>query len=259
LPLFLEEKVITTAGGIIIGGLVICCLGLYFAAMSLQTRDMDEAKDENSFERDIIPPTEILHNVAGDNKNIDEKMNGITSKYSTIAKFLICLTAGIMASMLQFAFVFGQPMIDLASANGKGPGSTPKSGEAAIIWLFAFPLSAPVSIIWGIIASPQSISILWKCRPWYRHVLIFLSTTIPWSAHIHLYGLSNTTFLPPDLAASVSWPVLMMITVLAGMMWSIVLGEWSQASLRATRQRSLGLIVVVIGVSVLMVSMVVAH
>ena len=141
---------------------------------------------------------------------------------STFRKVLICIITGIFASQLQFAFVFGQDMIDLAESDD-GPGETPSSGSAAIVWLFAFTISVPVSIVYGLYNSSADIPIstLWRC-PWYRHVLVILTTTLPWISHIHLYGIANK-ILPEALAASVSWPVLMMMTVATGMMWSLLL------------------------------------
>jgi hypothetical protein len=172
---------------------------------------------------------------------------------STMYKVAVCFLAGIFASQLQFAFVFGESLVDLA-ASDDGPGTTPPSGTGAIIWLFAISLGTPASIVYGLYNKSPDISLrrLYQC-PWYRHVLIVLTTAIPWVSHIHLYGYANT-LLPSELGASVAWPVLMMTTVVAGMVWSIALGEWAQAADAAKSKLYQGLILVSSGVVVIMVS-----
>ncbi len=172
---------------------------------------------------------------------------------STMYKVAVCFLAGIFASQLQFAFVFGESLVDLA-ASDDGPGTTPPSGTGAIIWLFAISLGTPASIVYGLYNKSPDISLrrLYQC-PWYRHVLILLTTAIPWVSHIHLYGYANT-LLPSELGASVAWPVLMMTTVVAGMVWSIALGEWALAADEAKSKLYQGLILVSSGVVVIMVS-----
>ena len=276
LPLALEGLVLTDAGGVIVGGLVICCVGLYYSMKSLQTRDLDEQQTkkqtvESNTEitpasqatKEAVPQEVILEETSSPSGDceIDAQGEGARGEtcttmeetYSTMHKVAVCVIAAIFASQLQFAFVFGQDMIDLAGDDA-GPGSTPPSGTAAVIWLFAIPMGAPASIAYGFYSSPPQIplSTMWCC-PWYRHLLIILTTSVPWVAHIHLYGLANT-YLPDDLGASVAWPVLMMITVMAGFLWSIGLGEWAEASVLARRQLWMGLVFVTIGVGVIMSS-----
>jgi hypothetical protein len=163
--------------------------------------------------------------------------------------------------MLQFAFVYGEPMIQLAASPDDGPNApTPKTGTASIVWLFAFTISCPVSIIYALYSNPKTISYstMWKC-PWYRHILLFLTSTVPWLAQIHLYGIANNSnLLLPRLAASVSWPVLMMTTVATGMIWSLGLGEWNIASPPAKRQLTIGLCTITAGIVMLMTSLAVS-
>jgi hypothetical protein len=300
LPLALEGLVLTDAGGVIVGGLVICCVGLYYSMKSLQTRDLDEQQTkkqtmESSTEgtsasaakaseetvsqevmveeispsgdyeanaeetvpqeltvEEISPSGEYEAN-AQEERAKEETCTNTEETYSTMHKVTVCVIAAIFASQLQFAFVFGQDMIDLAGDDA-GPGATPPSGTAAVIWLFAIPMGAPASIAYGLYSSPPQIpfSTMWRC-PWYRHVLIILTTSVPWVTHIHLYGLANT-YLPDDLGASVAWPVLMMTTVVAGFLWSIGLGEWTKASVLARRQLRMGLFIVTIGLITIMSS-----
>ena len=300
LPLCIEHVLATAAGGVIIAGLVLSCIGLYYSVKSLQTRDSDERKQKfmlakveqqdpiaHGFEAAAVQPTpgtnDTCSSVAsGEGKQDEEsgkrneqidvqtmaETDAVTvpavskvsdpcempsEAYSTWQKISVCIVAGAFASQLQFAFIFGDPIKSIASSDN-GPGSTPSGGASAIIWLFAISVSAPVSIIYGLWQSPSDIplSTMWRC-PWYRHGLVLLTTSLPWICPIHLYGYSNT-YLPAKLGASVAWPILMMVTVIVGFLWSIVLGEWAYASTLARRQLKIGLALVALGVATIMAS-----
>jgi hypothetical protein len=231
-----------------------------------EIRRMNEEEDENSSPKlggdpsttvpdggapdAALPPSTESLPPGGDVDKID---GGETGGTSTLHKVVVCFLAGVFASQLQFAFVFGDSLVDLAESD-EGPGSTPPSGTGAIIWLFAISLGTPASILYGLYSKSPDISLsrLYQC-PWYRHVLIILTTSIPWVAHIHLYGFANT-YLPSKLGASVAWPVLMMTTVVAGMIWSILLGEWALAPQPAKQKLYQGLALVSTGVVVIMAS-----
>lgn len=282
LPLCLDGAISTAAGGVVVAGLVICCAGLFFSVQSLQIRDRHE-RAQRIHRRTQYNMTVSLHKIEDSeimtkdqpedspadavsspdtesaetptvrelttNHNNDDESDGP----STLYKVAVCFIAGVFASQLQFAFVFGDSLVDLA-ASDEGPGSTPPSGTSAIIWLFAISLGTPASIIYGLYSKSPDVSLsrLYQC-PWYRHVVIIVTTSIPWIAHIHLYGYANT-YLPSELGASVAWPVLMMTTVVAGMLWSLALEEWAEASGAAKSKLYQGLGLVSSGVVVIMAS-----
>ncbi len=284
LPLCLEGVIATAAGGMVVAGLGVCCGGLWASVQSLQLRDVEER--EHRIRRRTLYNTTV--SIAGDtvataaatgisleqlqqdamtpgqldqkNKLDDQEQQAETQPVdddegpSTFHKVAVCVIAGIFATQLQFAFVFGDEMIALAEDSSQGPGFTPPSGTSAVIWLFAISLGAPVSIIYGLYSNPSNIPLTWLYQcPWYRHPLVLITTSLPWVSHIHLYGYANT-YLPPELAASVAWPILMMMTVVAGMIWSICLGEWKLASEKARLKLYYGLGLVTIGVGVIMAS-----
>ena len=273
LPLCLEGAIATAAGGLVVAGLVLCCGGLALGVQSLQARDGKISKlaatdDDEASTKDVRAPgvgsSDLQHESIGMMKEtlvqLDSTKNPPTSdvlpltanepEYSTAYKVAVCVIAGIFATQLQFAFVFGQGMIDYA----EDLDGTPSSGSSAVIWLFAITLGAPSSILFGAFGKPAHIpwSHLYQC-PWYRHFLIVATTSAPWVCHIHLYGFC-TTLLPDDMAASVAWPILMMATVISGILWSIILGEWKDACAKAKRRLYQGLAVVTAGVFVIMSS-----
>ena len=278
----MDGAIQTPAGGVVVTGLAICCSGLIFSVQSLQLRDVHERTQQQLRRRTVFHTTVSLHKViqpeedevVGEDPSTtvpdggspdaelpvlegdddDDKIEGGESGgTSTLHKVAVCFLAGVFASQLQFAFVFGDSLVELAESD-EGPGSTPPSGTGAIIWLFAISLGTPASILYGLYSKSPDISLsrLYQC-PWYRHVLIVLTTSIPWVAHIHLYGFANT-YLPSKLGASVAWPVLMMTAVVAGVIWSIALGEWAMAPNPAKQKLYQGLALISTGVVVIMAS-----
>jgi hypothetical protein len=183
---------------------------------------------------------------------VEGKTNqGTTTEYSTFIKIFVCILSGIFCSMLQFAFIFGQDLIDIAESDGR----TPVGGSAAIIWLFAISIGAIPSIIYGFYSSPKYIPLktIWL-SPWWRHILLICTTCIPWISHIHIYGLAANVLLPKAFAASIAWPTIMTTTVAQGMALSLCLGEWKEASNQALSKLRIGLVLSSLGVVLFMAS-----
>jgi len=141
-------------------------------------KDIETGIDEkpSSSSSPVSEKSDSLGSFNGRNE-INSKSNGKiiqssppdAKEYSTVQKVLVCLIAGICSTSLQFAFVFGGGITDLAKDSARGPGSTPPSGTSAIIWLLAISLGASVSIVYGLYNNPSQIPLnrMWKC-PWYH-------------------------------------------------------------------------------------------
>ncbi|CAM9457239.1 unnamed protein product [Ascophyllum nodosum] len=153
--------------------------------------------------------------------NIEEGGDTETSHLVAVA---VCVAGAVMSSMLQFAFVYGDPLIADAE-DDKG-----LSGAAAplVIWLLAFSLQ-------GLFNVGYSCYLLWANNTWGRYKwegyfelsIKFLKVTVMsifFFAHIHLYGVAQYFF--GDLGPVVAWPLLMSSTVLSGQLWSIFMKEW---------------------------------
>jgi len=264
LPLATNNQVATSSGGVIIGGLAVATFGLFFSMKSLQLKDIAEMNMEQLSSNNEIELEEstgraslVMVEEGEKNEEVIEQAELSDSNdeesYSTVTKIVICAFAAILSSTLQFAFVFGGELMDLA-ASSDGPGSTPATGVSSIIWLFVIPLSTIPNIIFALYkAKDVSIDHMWKC-PWTRHLKIFFAACLPWVGHINLYGLASSLLLPPNIAAAVAWPILMMTTVAWGMILSIYLGEWKTAPPAAATKQKIGLGWMLLGVAVVMAS-----
>lgn len=302
LPLLTEQTLITPAGGIIVLGLFVCCIGLWISTKALKKRDADEdayvkskmassdtpsnllRDDESSFHADNT--SVVDHHSSNPSKESWsirlktsqyiglKRVSAFFRKTSSIRKkdnienppwkkIGICIIAGICCVQLQFAFIFGKRISDLSLGTienieddavlNRIPGSTHETGGAAIIWMLAISLGAPASIIHALLSSPVPISSAIRA-PWWRHLRIIATTSLPWITHIHIYGVCASTLFPKRIAASIGWPMLMMVTTAQGTVLSLLLGEWKVASPDTLRTLKLSLLASFIGVGILMAS-----
>ncbi len=268
LPLALNNEIATPSGGVIIAGLVVAALGLFLSMKSLKLRNQQEVELSRRYRENLentkhVEEGDEMAVAGGDEEggdagsvNKNEKQTEEEAPpvpHSVFTKIVICALAAGLSSTLQFAFVFGGELINIASSSD-GPGSTPESGYTAIIWLFVIPLSTIPNIMYAFFqARDVTINHLWLC-PVSRHFKIFFAACLPWIGHINLYGVAANLLLPPNIAAAVAWPILMMTTVAWGMILSIYLGEWKDAPHEAQTKQKWGLGLMVVGVAVVMAS-----
>jgi len=334
LPLLTEQTLATPAGGIILFGLFVCCIGLWLSTKALKLRDADEIayvtnkqghtnieclseKEEqedpaiNTIQRGSLEEnnvdhrhsdshhvdtnTVIGHQTSGKETVVDKNVSSEsnmkwsmtlrTSHYIGLKRLTasfrktpvrkekesaenpawkkigICILAGVCCVQLQFAFIFGSRISDLSlgtnidddSVLSTLPGSTPETGGAAIIWMLAISLGAPASIINALMSSPVPLSSAIR-TPWWRHMKLIGTTSLPWISHIHIYGVCASTLFPERIAASIGWPMLMMVTTAQGTLLSVLLGEWKIASPTTRKTLKISLIASFIGVAILMTS-----
>jgi len=234
LPLCYDGVIREATGWVILAGLAICCVGLFYSMRSLKARDADEqqaATQQQPATSTAVatPPTssegdaEQVASSTHDDETEEASRNAIKEtepsqsqsqqpqpQHTSFQKVAICLIAGALATQLQFAFVFGQDIIDIADDSNNNNNS-PAGGAAATIWLLAISIGAPPIVAYMLYHSPQPVSNLWTSL-WFhprRHVKLVLTTVLPWVAHIHLYGLVSNVLLPKRTGASIAWPLLM--------------------------------------------------
>lgn len=146
-------------------------------------------------------PADLLSGAKGDRDTSGAEGSG---RRSFVESILWCLMGGVMSSMLQFAFVFGGNLVDIAKDNG-----VPKEAAAMPIWLLCFIFNAIGHLLYS--------SYLLRTNGTWR---AFSTTPLRDSAHstclsflmavglpfhIHLYGVGAV--LMGDTGAVFAWPV----------------------------------------------------
>lgn len=280
LPMIVFGGFNTTSGNFAVCGVFIALIGLYFSAYAGIIKDeevvgnlqiigmnkieklqleSDEIKNsDNSFMSNIYS---CMRNSGGSNNSPaiitlrdenDNNMNNYNNnddddddnEISTFVAIIGTIIGAFLASFLQFAFVFGQSMIDDAEKRGVAPTFSP-----GIIWFLSFNFGSLLNFAY-------SIYLLYKNNTWisfqgesediHWYPLRCLLMSAMWMSHIHLYGASQS--LLGEHGSYLSWPIVMSCTVLTGQIHSIYLGEWSIATDKAILYNIISLICLFISV-----------
>ena len=200
-----------------------------------------------------------------------ESSSSGSSSDSFWVSILWCLAGGVLSSMLQFSFVFGGAVVDLAKRKG-----VPDAAATMPVWLLCFACNA-----FGHLA--YSGYLLRANGTWRR---FFVSTDVmekesdasdagapktknSWGLtlhavfmcalmaaampfHIHTYGIAAT--LLGKTGAVFAWPVVMSATVFTAQTWSVVLREFEGAPTIAKRWNAGSLCLLVSSVVVVAVT-----
>ena len=158
-----------------------------------------------------------------------------------------CLVGGVLSSMLQFAFVFGGGLVDVARAKG-----VPDAAATMPIWLLCFLFNAVGHC--GYAARLLVVNGTWRrfreaTRAETVHaacMCALMALAMPF--HIHTYGVG--AMLMGDAGAVFAWPVVMSATVFTAQAWSVVLGEFKGAPVEAMRANRWSLALLVSSVAV---------
>ncbi len=158
---------------------------------------------------------------------------------------IICIFSGIFSAMLNFAFVFGEEMRQLALHAG---ASTPMSGNA--IWA--------LGVTCGFLPNAAyCIYLLSRNHTWsgYRqkttgapYMLGAALMGVLWFSGIMTYGVGADVM--GALGGIVGWPMFISTAIIAGNFWGFLSGEWKGASRTALTYclTGIGILFVAIGV-----------
>jgi L-rhamnose-H+ transport protein len=158
---------------------------------------------------------------------------------------IICILSGIFSAMLNFAFVFGEEMRQLALHAG---ASTPMSGNA--IWALGVTCGCLPN-------AAYCIYLLNKNHTWsvYRqkntgaaYLLGAALMGVLWFSGIMTYGVGADVM--GKLGGIFGWPVFISIAIVAGNFWGFLGGEWKGASRKALAYclAGIGILFLAIGV-----------
>eukprot|EP00238_Polyblepharides_amylifera_P007451 CAMPEP_0196587598 /NCGR_PEP_ID=MMETSP1081-20130531/57998_1 /TAXON_ID=36882 /ORGANISM="Pyramimonas amylifera, Strain CCMP720" /LENGTH=462 /DNA_ID=CAMNT_0041909823 /DNA_START=155 /DNA_END=1543 /DNA_ORIENTATION=- len=200
---------------------------------------------------------------------------------------LLSLVTGVLANMAQFVFVFGDQIVRASeAATQKKDGGSP--ARANIVgglpaWEAAMPLWLILFTLGGLGHAGCSAYLLtsrdtWRCyhyATWRENlhscaVCVMMATFFV--AHIHLYGYAaaylgesdnregtprsyETDSEAPEkervLGAAIAWPMLVLVTVVTGQLWSISLGEWHGMTSLARRLNYMSMFTIASAVAII--------
>jgi L-rhamnose-H+ transport protein len=189
----------------------------------------------------------ILYAIAGSRKE-KKSQNETTRTHKSSSNFkkglLICVLAGIFGPMINFAFVFGNPLQEKAIATG---ASVVFSANA--IWCIVLTAGFVINVLECIrLFHRNSSRKCYKIRSG-RGVVFATLGGVVWYFSIMFYGMGSNNI--GEMGASTGWAVMQSTAIIAGNVAGIVAGEWKNASRNAITPMIAGLVSLIIGVIII--------
>ncbi len=152
---------------------------------------------------------------------------------SFLAGVLICVLSGIFSPMLNFAFVFGEPLREAALAKGA-------SARSAANALWALTLTAgfvPNAGYAGYLMLRNRSLGLWRREPGINLLWASLMGVLCYGSFM-VYGFGASGL--GRLGGIVGWPLFMSMSLITSNTLGWITGEWKEAPTRAARLSLLG-------------------
>ena len=183
----------------------------------------------------------VFYSIAGGLK-MKEKSNQVAVANGVAFKkgLVICVLAGIFGPMVNFAFVFGEPMQHFAIQAGASAVNA-----ANPIWCIVLSAGFIINVIACILSFRKNNT--WRI---YRGNMMGVAFAalggLMWYLSIMFYGMGGNVI--GEQGASIGWATMQSTAIIAGCIAGVIAGEWKGCSRKSMSAMLLGLLLLVIGV-----------
>jgi len=184
----------------------------------------------------------ILISSAGKTKNEDVKSGISFSK-----GLLVCIIAGVFGPLINFGFVFGEPLQQTAVELG-AKSIFSANATWAVIFVAGFVVNAARCIF---LLKKNGTAEVYK-QSSAKHFAWAALAGVIWYASIFLYGMGCNQM--GGYAASVGWAIMQATAIVASNAAGIMMGEWKGASKSAIYKMAGGMVLLVISVVIISLS-----
>lgn len=154
---------------------------------------------------------------------------------------IICILAGVFGPMINFGFVFGEPLQQTAVELG-AKSLFSANATWAVIFVTGFIVNAAQCIL--LLKKNGTAGVYKQSRP--RNFLWAAFAGVLWYLSIFLYGMGCNNM--GEYAASIGWAIMQATAIIAGNVAGILMGEWKGASRSSVIKMAGGMLLLVIGV-----------
>lgn len=157
---------------------------------------------------------------------------------------MLCIVAGVMSPMLQFAFIHGDEIIKVAV--GTGVDATTASNAVWVVALFGGFWSNVFYVTW--LLYKNNAWALYKIPEAKRYHLLSMLMGLLWVITIACYGMAVSNL--GVLGLSVGWAIFNSMGIVTANVLGLVTREWHGVRKKTYLMVSVGLIVLVLGTCV---------
>ncbi len=183
----------------------------------------------------------VFYSVAGSLKERGAQTPRAGVRSGFVKGLLVCLAAGILSPMVNFAFVFGAPLQQQALAAGTDPVYTSNA-----VWSIALTAGCLVNAGYCIyLLRSRKTGALYRGSRRVNWAWAALAGVL-WYSSMMLYGMGGS-FLG-DAGVSVGWALMQSLAILTGNLAGLFTGEWRGAAPVSRRIMWLGLACLLAGV-----------
>ena len=184
-----------------------------------------------------------------DQRASEEVITGGLQKVSFRKGLIFCILSGLLSSLVNFGFIYGSSLSEAAIKLGAHPANS-QNAVLALVFTSNFLVNAGYCI-YLLVKNKTFRQFTQKGTGKYWIMAVFMG--ILWPGGIVVYGMGTTMI--GDLGAYLGFPVLMILSIIAGNVFGILTGEWKGVSARPKRIMGMGITVLVVAILVLGLSM----
>ena len=211
----LRELLNTTWGQVVLAGVIICLLGIYFCGRAGTMKEKELPEEEKK-------------------KSVKE--------FNLVKGLVVAIFSGIMSSCFNFGIEAGKPMAEAAVNAGLNPLFQNNVTYVVLLWG-----GLTTNLIWCIILSLKNRTFgdyVNTKTPITRNYLFAALAGTTWYLQFFFYGMGESKL---GNGAS-SWILHMAFIILVANMWGIVLKEWGSVSKKTKITFTIGLITILLSV-----------
>jgi len=210
-----HDLLTTSWGRIVLGGVVLCLLGIYVCGRAGMLKEKE------------LPEEEKKKSVA---------------EFSLVKGLIVAIFSGIMSACFNFGIEAGKPMAEAAVAAGFNPLYQNNVTYIVLLWG-----GLTTNFIWTMILNAKNKTFhdyTNQQSPLLKNYLFSAIAGTTWFLQFFFYGMGESKL---GNGAS-SWILHMAFIILTANMWGILLREWKGVSPKTKRTITIGIITIILSV-----------
>jgi L-rhamnose-H+ transport protein len=211
----LHDLLTTTWGKVVLGGVIICLVGIYICGKAGMMKENE------------LPEAEKKRSVA---------------EFNLVKGLLVAIFSGIMSACFNFGIEAGKPMSEAAVTAGFNPLYQNNVTYVVLLWG-----GLATNFIWCMILNVRNKTFgdyTDKSTPLAKNYLLSALAGTTWFLQFFFYGMGESKL---GNGAS-SWILHMAFIILVANMWGIFLKEWNGVSKKTKTTFAIGIVTIILSV-----------